>query len=54
MGFVKTREELDKYYGLGVRKFLGAQMLGAMIETKPEIVKRLLPPPLDPRMRQED
>jgi len=48
MGFVKTKEELDAYYSIGVRKFFGAQMLGAMIETKPEIVKRLLPPPLQP------
>jgi len=48
MGFVKTRQELDAYYNIGVRKFINARMLGAMIETKPEIVKRLLPPPLAP------
>jgi acetoacetate decarboxylase len=48
MGFVKSKEELDKYYGIGVRKFFNAQMLGAMFETGPEIVKRLLPPPLEP------
>ena len=48
MGFVKTREELEKYYGLGVRKFIGAKMLGVMFETRPEIVERLLPPPLTP------
>jgi len=46
MGFVKTKEELDGYYGLGVRKFIGAQMLGLMFETKREIAERLLPPPL--------
>lgn len=48
MGFTKTREELDGYYNIGVRKFFGARMLGAMIETRPEIVKRVLPPPLEP------
>jgi len=48
MGFVKTRQELDGYYGLGARKFNGAKMLGAMIETRPEIVNRLLPAPLKP------
>lgn len=48
MGFVKTREELDRYYSLGVRKFIGAKMLGVMFETRPEIVERLLPPPLMP------
>jgi acetoacetate decarboxylase len=48
MGFVKTKEELEKFYNIGVRNFIGAQMLGAMIETKPETVKRLLPPPLQP------
>ena len=47
MGFVKTKDELDRYFSLGVRKFVGAKMLGAIIETKPEIVKRLLPPPLE-------
>ena len=48
MGFVKTKKELDFYYGLGVRKFFGAEMLGVMFETKPEIIARLLPPPLEP------
>ena len=48
MGFVKTKEELDNYYSLGVRKFIGAKMLGVLIEVKPEIVARLLPPPLTP------
>jgi acetoacetate decarboxylase len=47
MGFVKTKEELDRYYGLGVRKFYGARMLGVMFETKEQIVHRLLPPPLE-------
>jgi acetoacetate decarboxylase len=48
MGFVKSGGELDGYYNIGVRQFFGAQMLGAMFETRPEIVKRLLPPPLQP------
>jgi len=48
MGFVKSKKELEGYYSIGVRKFFNAQMLGAMFETKQEIVKRLLPPPLEP------
>jgi acetoacetate decarboxylase len=48
MGFVKTKEELENYYSLGVRKFIGAKMLGVLIEIKPEIIARLLPPPLMP------
>lgn len=48
MGFTKTQEELDAYYGLAIRKFYGARMLGVMFETGAEIVERLLPPPLEP------
>jgi acetoacetate decarboxylase len=48
MGFVKTKEELDGYYNIGVRKFIGARMLGVMFETRMEIAERLLPPPLEP------
>ena len=48
MGFVKTKEELDAYYGLAYRKFYDARMLGVLFETRPEIVERLLPPPLEP------
>lgn len=48
MGFVKTKEELDGYYGLALRKFFDAEMLGVMFETGPEVPKRLLPPPLEP------
>lgn len=47
MGFVKTAEELDKLFSLGDRKFIGAKMMGVMYQTKPEITKRLLPPPLE-------
>jgi acetoacetate decarboxylase len=46
MGFVKTREELDRYYALGVRKFMGARMMGVLFDTAPEVTARLLPPPL--------
>jgi len=48
MGFARTQEELERYYALGVRHFAGAQMTGAMYQTSPEIVQRLLPPPLEP------
>ena len=48
MGFVKTPTELDSYYNLGERKFTGAEMLGVLFETEPDIIKRLLPPPLLP------
>ncbi len=48
MGFVKTREELARYYETPARLFPGAQMLGALFQTKPEIIARLLPPPLEP------
>ena len=47
MGFVKTGEELDKYYGLGVRRFSDARMLGVMFSTRPEVSERLIPPPLE-------
>jgi acetoacetate decarboxylase len=47
MGFVKTREELDRYYALGVRKFTGARMMGVIFETEAEVTAPLLPPPLD-------
>ncbi len=48
MGFVKSQEELDRYFALGVRRFVGARMLGVMFETRAAIVERLLPPPLEP------
>lgn len=47
MGFVKTREELESYYRLGVRKFTGARMMGVIFETRPEVTARLLPDPLE-------
>ena len=48
MGFVKTKNELGKYFEIGVRKFDGAQMMGVMFLTEPQIVQRLIPPPLEP------
>ncbi len=47
MGFVKTKEELDRYYGIGVRKFFDARMMGVMFQTRPEVTASLLPPPLE-------
>lgn len=47
MGFVKTPQELSQ---LAQRKivFYNAEMIFAVWLTKPEVVKRLLPPPLKP------
>jgi acetoacetate decarboxylase len=53
MGFVKTRDELKataRSKG-GVYEFYDAEMLVVMWETRPEIIKRLLPPPLVPADR---
>ncbi|MEW6441138.1 MAG: acetoacetate decarboxylase family protein [bacterium] len=47
MGFVKTGQELARYYGLGVRTFTGARMIGVMFSSEPAVVARLLPPPLE-------
>lgn len=48
MGFVKTPAELAAYFENPARRFPGARMLGAIFRTKPELVARLLPPPLLP------
>jgi len=48
MSFVKTLAELDGYFERAVRVFPGARMLGILYETEPEVIKRLLPPPLEP------
>jgi acetoacetate decarboxylase len=50
MGFVKSQAELAK---LASKKaeFYDAEMLVVMWETRPEIIKRLLPPPLKPVKR---
>lgn len=47
MGFLKTFEEITKNYR-ETADFYDAEMLVVLWETKPDIVKRLLPPPLKP------
>ena len=47
MGFVKTPEELDRYYALGVRRFENAKMMGVMFSSSAEKTAPLLPPPLE-------
>jgi len=47
VGFKKTAEELASIYR-ETYDFYDAEMLTVFWETKPEIVKRLLPPPLKP------
>jgi acetoacetate decarboxylase len=47
MGFVKSKEELDSYYGLRVRNYYDAEMLAVMFETGAKTAQGLLPPPLD-------
>ncbi len=48
MGFTKTDRELAEYYELKFRKFIGAKMMGVVFLTRPDIVEKLLPPPLEP------
>jgi acetoacetate decarboxylase len=50
MGFVKSSEEIAKNYR-ETADFYDAEMLTVIWETKPEIVERLLPPPLKPPRR---
>jgi len=47
MGFVKSFEEIMAAYNEKA-EFYDAEMLTVIWETKPEIVERLLPPPLEP------
>lgn len=47
MGFVKSNEEIAKG-ALETFDFFDAEILTVLWETKPEIVERLLPPPLKP------
>ncbi|MBP1698552.1 MAG: hypothetical protein H6Q41_3740 [Deltaproteobacteria bacterium] len=49
MGFVKSLEEIAKSYQQNFA-FYDAEMLTVYFETTPEVVKRLLPPPLKPAM----
>src|SRR2546421_356794 len=49
MGFVKTREEIERIQAaLSEPKFYSAQMLTVEYRTKPEIIRRVLPPGLEP------
>lgn len=47
MGFIKSLEEIAEEYQPNA-VFYDAEILTVYFETKPEIVKRLLPPPLKP------
>jgi len=47
MGFIKSLEEIAKEYQPNA-VFYDAEILTVYFETKPEVVKRLLPPPLKP------
>jgi len=47
MGFVKTKDELERYYALKVRDFPDAKMLGVMFAAGDEATRALLPAPLE-------
>jgi acetoacetate decarboxylase len=47
MGFIKSLEEIAKEYQQN-SVFYDAEMLTVYFETTPEVIKRLLPPPLKP------
>jgi acetoacetate decarboxylase len=47
MGFIKTMDEITENF-LGAFEFYDAEMLTILFETKIEIIKRLIPPPLEP------
>jgi len=49
MGFIKSLEEIAKGYQQSA-VFYGAEMLTVYFETTPEVMERLLPPPLKPAM----
>jgi acetoacetate decarboxylase len=49
MGFIKSLEEIAKAYQQSFA-FYDAEMLTVYFETTPEVMKRLLPPPLKPAM----
>jgi hypothetical protein len=50
MGFVKTPDEIASR-SLATFDFYDAEMLTVLYETSPEIVERLLPPPLKPAQK---
>ncbi len=48
MGFVRTREELPpQWRSKGPSVFYRAEVISVLYETKPEILSRVLPPPLE-------
>jgi hypothetical protein len=47
MGFVRTMDEITENF-LGTFEFYDAEMLTIFFESKIEIIKRLIPPPLEP------
>ncbi len=47
MGFVKTTEELQRYYGQRVRVFPEARMMGVMFGADADLTRALLPPALE-------
>ena len=47
MGFVKTSEELERYYAQRVREFPEARMMGVMFGADADLTRALLPPPLE-------
>ena len=47
MNFVKTKEELDRYYSRKVREFPQARMMGVMFGADPDVTRSLLPAPLE-------
>ena len=48
MSFVKTPEEIEQKFRMESGDFYDAEMLVIYWETKEDIIKRLLPPPLKP------
>lgn len=47
MGFVKSDEELGRYYSLKTRTFPSALMLGVMFDCDDAVIRACLPPPLE-------
>lgn len=47
MGFVQTKEQLDRYFALKVREFPDAKMLGVMFAASDELTRPMLPSPLE-------
>ena len=47
MSFVKTSEELERYYRLRVREFPEARMMGVMFSADLDLTRKLLPRPLE-------